>query len=205
MSRKPISFGRVFAAATMIAALMVLAACSAGPPAQTANPASSTEPSSWADIESAARSEGTLVMATHVGSGYVQFAEKVQEKFPWLQVEATSMKASDFTARGIVEQQNGQYVWAAHVGPLSNIFTVLTPADALQSIPPFLAPLPAESKDASQWAGGFELFTDPSNPVSFVNQLSLGGEILVNRELIPPGTLTSADELIDPKYSGKIV
>jgi ABC-type Fe3+ transport system substrate-binding protein len=205
MSRKPISFGRVFAAATMVAALMVLAACSAGSPAQTANPAPSTGPSSWADIESAARSEGTLVMATHVGSGYVQFAEKVQEKFPWLQVQATSMKASDFTARAIVEQQNGQYLWDVHVGPLSNIFTVLTPADALQPMPPFLASLPAESKDPSKWAGGFDLFTDPANPVSFVNQLSLGGEILVNRELIAPGTLTSADELIDPKYSGKIV
>jgi len=135
----------------------------------------------------------------------VEFAEKAQKKFPWLQVQATSMKASDFTARSIVEQQNGQYLWDLHVGPLSNIFTVLTPAGALQPISPFLGSLPAESRDASKWAGGFELFTDPANPVSFVNQLSLGGEILINRELIPPGTLTSADELVDPKYSGKFV
>ena len=99
------------------------------------------------------------------------------------------MKASDFTARSIVEQQNGQQPRRhLHVGPLSNIFTVLTPADALQPISPFLDSLPAESRDASKWAGGFELFTDPANPVSFVNQLSLGGEILINRDLIPPGT-----------------
>jgi ABC-type Fe3+ transport system substrate-binding protein len=195
---------RLFITATSLAVTIGLAACSAGATAPQAN-APVAGPASWPDIESAARAEGTLVLATHVGSGYVEFAEKAQRKFPWLQIQATSMKASDFTARSIVEQQNGQYLWDLHVGPLSNIFTVLTPAGALQPISPFLDSLPAESRDASKWAGGFELFTDPANPVSFVNQLSLGGEILINRELIPPGTLTSVDELVDPKYSGKFV
>ena len=157
----------------------------------------------WSKIVAAARQEGTLILSTHAGSGYEAYVERVKQALQELKIDATTMKASDFAARAIVEQQNGQYLWDIHMGPVSNIWSVVTPAGGLQSIKPFLDALPAEAKDSSKWAGGFELFTDPKNPVTLITQLSDNGGIYVNRELVPDG-IARPEQLADPKWNGKI-
>jgi hypothetical protein len=75
-----------------------------------------------------AKQEGKLVLSTHAGSGYEKYVELVKQALPDLTVDATTIKASDYAARVVVEQQNGQYLWDVHMGPVSNIYTVLTPA-----------------------------------------------------------------------------
>ncbi|HEV7665719.1 MAG TPA: extracellular solute-binding protein, partial [Chloroflexota bacterium] len=129
--------------------------------------------------------------------------EEVKKALPELTIEATTIKASDFTARVIVEQQNGQYLWDIHQGPVSNIYTVMTPANGLQPIKPFLDALPADVRDDAKWAGGLGLFTDPKNPVTLITEFSDVGGVYVNKEQIPEG-LSKADDLLDPKYRGKI-
>jgi len=187
---------------------LLLAACSpaAAPPAPTAAPANApaaAAPSSWDGVLAAAKQEGTLVLSTHAGAGYEKYVEEVKKALPDLTIDATTIKASDFAARVVVEQQNGQYLWDVHMGPVSNIYTVLTPAGDLQPIKPFLDALPPDNKDDSKWAGGFGLFTDPNNPVTLITEFSDVGGMYINKDQVPEG-ISSMDELLDPKWKGKI-
>jgi iron(III) transport system substrate-binding protein len=182
--------------------------CSAAAPAAqpTTAPQAAAKPAAaddWQRVVAAARQEGKLVLSTHAGAGYEKYVEQVKKALPELQVQATTIKASDFIARIVVEQQNGQFLWDVHMGPVSNVYTVLTPANGVEPIMPFLDALQGDIKDDSKWAGGFQFFTDPRNPVTFITEFSDVGGVYVNKEHIPAG-LSGLDDLLDPKYKGKI-
>jgi iron(III) transport system substrate-binding protein len=193
------------------AVALVAAACSpttpATPPQPTAAPQAQQSMAAaagdWATVVAAAKKEGKLVLSTHAGTGYEKYVEQVKQALPELTIEATTIKASDFTARVVVEQQNGQYLWDVHMGPVSNIYTVLTPAGGLEPIKPYLDSLPADARTDSNWAGGFNLFTDPKNPVTLITEFSDIGGVFVNRDQVPEG-LASLDDLLNPKLKGKI-
>lgn len=193
----------------VMAAALFGAACSpaapAPPPAPAAQPAApqAAATGDWNAVVAAAKQEGKLVLSTHAGTGYEKYAEAVKQALPDLNVEATTIKASDFTARVVVEQQAGQYLWDVHMGPVSNVYTVLTPANDLQPIKPYLDALPADDKDDTKWAGGFGLFTDPNNAVTLITEFSDVGGVYINKEQVPEG-LPSVDALLDPKWKGQI-
>lgn len=198
----------------LAAAMALLAsACSSGPtapaatsvpPAPIAQPAPAGQASGdWNAVVAAAKQEGKLVLSTHAGAGYEKYVEQVKQALPELTIEATTIKASDFVPRVVVEQQNGQYLWDVHMGPVSNVYTVLTPASALEPIKPFLDALPPDNRDDAKWAGGFELFTDANNPVTLITEFSDVGGVFINKDLVPEG-ITNLDDLLDPKWKGKV-
>ena len=184
-------------------AFVFVVACSpaAAPVAPTAAPQPAA--TGWNGTLTAAKQEGKLVLSTHAGSGYEKYVELVKEALPDLEVDATTIKASDFAARVVVEQQNDQYLWDVHMGPVSNIYTVLTPAGDLQPIQPFLDALPLDNRAENLWAGGFGLFTDPKTPVTLITEFSDVGGVFYNKDQVPEG-LSSMDDLLDPKWKGKI-
>jgi iron(III) transport system substrate-binding protein len=191
-------------------AAALVAACSqptapAGPANVSApqTTASAGGPADWNAIVAAAKQEGTFVLSTHAGSGYEKYVEAVRQALPDLKLEATTIKASDFAPRVIVEQQNGQFLWDVHMGPSSNMFTVVAPANGLEPIKPFLANLQPDVRADSKWAGGFELFTDPNNPQTFISQLSANPGIFVNKDLLPE-SIATPDDLMNPKLKGQI-
>ncbi len=129
----------------------------------TAKPASSTG-GNWDEIEAAAKREGVLVLSTHAGAEvWDNINERVKQALPYLNVQSTAMKSTDWSPRVIVEQRNDQYLWDVHLGPSGQMFTVLRPAGAFENITPYLDVLPAEVSDDTKWAGGFRMLTDPCN------------------------------------------
>jgi iron(III) transport system substrate-binding protein len=191
-------------------AAALIAACSQptapAPAANVSAPqtaASAAGPADWNAIVAAAKQEGTLVLSTHAGSGYEKYVEAVRQALPDLKLEATTIKASDFAPRVIVEQQNGQFLWDVHMGPSSNMFTVVAPANGLEPIKPFLANLQPDVRADTKWAGGFELFTDPNNPQTFISQLSANPGIFVNKDVLPE-SIATPDDLMNPKLKGQI-
>ncbi len=193
----------------LLAAIALFAtACSpAATPAATAPAPKPTAVQSasndWNSVVAAAKQEGKLVLSTHAGTGYEKYVELVKQALPDLTIDATTIKASDFTARVVVEQQNGQYLWDVHMGPVSNVYTILTPAGALEPIKPFLDTLPPDNKGDTKWAGGFSLFTDPKNPVSLITEFSDVGGVYINKDQVPEG-LAGLDALLDPKWKGRV-
>ena len=228
MTMRGMTWGRLGAA---LAAVGLVAACgpAAAPPAPTAAaskpaatsapaaqpttaPAAASKPAAasnaeWDAIVAAAKQEGEVHISVHLGPGYERFANRMVEEVGKLGIKVvpTLMKPSDYAPRVLVEQQNQQFLWDAHIGAVSNVYTVLTPAKALEPIKPYVDALPAESRDNSKWAGGFELYTDPANPVTLITQMNESGGIYVNRELIGDEKIDSPEALLDPKWKGKIV
>ncbi|HEY1297435.1 MAG TPA: extracellular solute-binding protein [Chloroflexota bacterium] len=188
----------------MLAAAFLLVACSpAAAPVAPTPMATTASPSDWNGVLAAAKQEGKLVLSTHAGTGYEKYVQLVKQALPDLTVDATTIKASDYTARVVVEQQNGQYLWDVHMGPVSNVYTVLTPAGDIQPIKPFLDSLPPDNKADSLWAGGFDLFTDPNNPVTLITEFSDVGGVYINKDQVPEG-INTMDDLLNPKWKGKI-
>jgi iron(III) transport system substrate-binding protein len=196
--------------AIWVLALMALVACAspAPPPAPTA-PATSaptTAASGWDAIVAAAHTEGTLVLNNGAGVVGQQVLDEFQANYPWLQVQSTTLAASQFTPRVLTEQRNGLYAWDLLVGAgFNNTERSLAPAGAVGDVRPILADLPADIKDDSKWAGGFLWLRSDTSPDSLVTDLPVTYGVYVNRDYITPQQLSSITQLTDPQFKGKLV
>ena len=174
--------------------------------AATTAPAAASSGAAWDQIVEGAKKEGVLTAATNVGTGQQQFMLQFKEKYPWVELQHATFKASDLAPRILSEQRNGLYAWDWQVGTgFNTVGSVLGPANAVADMKPLVDDLPAEVKDEKVWAGGFELWRDPATRDALITQFNLSGGYYVNRDNIPEGELTSYVQLIDPKWAGKIV
>lgn len=182
---------------------LVLAACGGGADGSDGVGAGTGDPA-WDSVVEAAREEGNLVLATHGGPGYEKFGAAVQEAMAdYFDVEVTTIRGSDFAPRVLSEQAAGQYLWDVHVGPGSNKFTALRPANALEPIRPVLESLPEENRRDELWNGGFD-FYDSNDGSSFIFELALSDAMMVNRDVVGDAIREPRD-LLDPRWRGRIV
>jgi len=159
----------------------------------------------WDQVLAAARQEGKLVIAHSSAETNGRILEAFSEKFPWIQVERSGMAASVFSPRAVSEQRQGLYAWDLLIlTGFNSAERVLGPAGALGDLRPILDGLPADVTDDSKWAGGFRMFRNPTGFDSLVTDLNTGYRVYVNRAQVPASELSSADQLIDPKFKGKI-
>jgi ABC-type Fe3+ transport system substrate-binding protein len=205
--------------ATALGALVVVACArpaappEAQPAAQPGPPRSAASASTpagqagdWDQVVAAARQEGVLVLSTHTGAAtYQRLQEQIKQEFPWLEIQATGMRASDFAPRVLAEQKNGQYLWDVHIGPPANMLSTLTPAGALEPLRPWLDALPPDIRDDSKWAGGFEMYADPDRPMTFLTHFSANGGFWVNRAQAPREELSTWDDLLNPRWKDRIL
>ncbi len=198
-------------AVRVVAALLTLVLMSAcGAPAGapgSANLASSADPgitpqARWEQTLAAAKQEGKLVIVTHTNLYYRRTVEKFQERYPEIEVEHVAMRPSEFTPKVVTEQQNGIFGYDAWLSPTSNMVEVVVPAGGFEKLPPFLI-LP-EVTDPANYRGGKPLYAI-SDPYVFVYMGNVTSNVWVNRTQLPASELSRFDQLLDPKYRGKIV
>jgi iron(III) transport system substrate-binding protein len=202
----------------LLVAVVALLACSAPPPAapptsppspasqQAATSSAAGTASGWDAIEAAAHNENTLIIDNGAAAAGQTVLDAFQTRYPWLQLQVTTLQASQFTARAMTEQRNGLYAWDLLLGAgFNNVDQVLAPAGAVDDVRPILADLPADVKDDSKWAGGFLWLRSQSSADSLVTDLGAQWGVYVNRQQIPADQLSSITQLTDPKFKGKIV
>jgi ABC-type Fe3+ transport system substrate-binding protein len=201
------------------AAALMLAACnpSTPAPAPTAPPAPTTSASAvntpasiggtadWDRIVADANKEGKLVVAHSSLESNGRILQVFQDKYPSIQLERSGMAASVFSPRVVSEQRQGLFAWDLLIGTgFNSAERVLAPANALGDIRPFLQELPADVKDDAKWAGGFLMLRNPTSPDSLVTEMNTGYRLFVNRAALPADQFSTADQLLDPKFKGKI-
>ncbi len=175
-------------------------------PAPAAQSTSTSAGSSWDRVVADAHTEGTIVIDNGSGAAGQSVLDAFQAKYPWLQVQATALQASQFTPRVLTEQRNGLYAWDMLMGAgFNQTDQSLVPAGAVGDVRPYLANLPADVKDDSKWAGGFAWYRSDTSPDSLVTDLAATWGVYVNREQIPADQLSSITQLTDPKFKGKFV
>ncbi len=183
--------------------------------APTSTPAAKTEAApaaakdgwqaEWDKTLAAAKQEGKMTLITHPGTDYKRLVELFQEKYPDIKVEHTGARPSDISPKVIAEQQNGVYSWDVMTASTSNMINVLAPTGAFIDLrTQFLLP---DAMDDSKWAGGFESWAHDvtKQTLVFVHAMDVVGGYSVNRDVVPRGEMNSVDDLLDPKYRGKIV
>jgi iron(III) transport system substrate-binding protein len=194
--------------------LLILTACVAAPAPQTPTPPASpaggapTAGTRWDQVLADAHAEGSLVLDNAVATQGQHVLDTFQAKYPWLQLEVTSLAASQFTPRVLAEQRNGLYAWDLLLGAgFNNVQRSLAPADAVGDVRTVLTDLPPDVTDDTKWAGGFAWYRAESEkgPDSLVTDIPRLYGVYVNRAQIPASQLTSVPQLIDPQFKGKFV
>ncbi len=113
-----------------------------------------------------------------------------------------AIRPSEFGPKVVTEQQNGQFNYDVWLSPTSTMTEVVVPAGGMEPMPPFLI-LP-EVTDPKNWRGG-KLLYGTKEPLILLNRGNLSGDVWVNRDLLPESQFNSIDQLVEPRFKGKIM
>jgi len=163
-------------------------------------PAAATGTAKADEMLAAARKEGSLTIVTHTNLLYRDVVSKFKEKYPDIQVEHNSIRPSEFAPKVVTEQQNGQFAYDIWLSPTSNMVEVVVPAGGFQSMAPYLLP---ETVDPKNWRTGTPLYAT-TDPLILLNRGNVDGTVWVNRDLVPESEFNNTEQIIDPKFKGKI-
>lgn len=172
-------------------------------------PAASAQNSDKVKVEldallAAAKAEGgSLTIVAHPSAQWSGWVPVFQKRFPDLKVEFLGLRPSQSTPRILSEQKNGVYALDVMVGPTSNSVANLSPVGAFQDIRPYITL--EEVKDPSKWNGGYEMWGDKDDKLNFVASMTVARMVIVNRRLAPAAEISKPEDLLNPKWKGKIV
>jgi iron(III) transport system substrate-binding protein len=207
----------------LLAAAMLVAACApaAGTPAsgtnapsaaQTERPASAagattTTPAAW-ETEwertlAAAREEGVIALSQQPGGNFREWISHFERKYPGIRIELSGMTGSEASARILAERRGDQFLRDVHQGGAESLNGTLKPAGALDPFRPALI-LP-EVLDDSKWLKGFDDgFADVEGMYTYAFSTELVPTVYVNRDFVPESELSRVEDLLDPKWRGRM-
>jgi ABC-type Fe3+ transport system substrate-binding protein len=160
----------------------------------------------WEATLAAAEKEGEVNLAGPPGDSFREaLVAGFSKLYPKIKVELLGGSGGDKVARILRERQAGVYGWDLYIsGPTSGL-SAFKPVGALDPLKPALI-LP-EAKNDKEWLGGFDAgWADSEKKLFYVFGGTLAGDnIYVNRDVITANDIRSAPDLLDPKWTGKIV
>jgi iron(III) transport system substrate-binding protein len=157
----------------------------------------------WDRLVAAARREGKVMVAGPPGDLYRRALTSFQQAYPDVEVHYTGASGATFVPRLLSERQGEQYLWDVLVSASGQAAETLLPAGALDPLTPALV-LPEVLADAS-WAGGFaDGWMDVGQSHIYGFQGQVLNSIHVNRDLVPEVELRTVEELVEPRWRGKI-
>jgi len=157
----------------------------------------------WEATVSAAKKEGKVVVYGVPGVDVDKlFKEHFAVDFPGIKVE--SVPDRNAMERFVAERRAGRYIPDVYLGSASSTeFPSLRAQGIFQPLRPFL--LLPEVLDESKWFEGKLWFVDKEEKYSLIYAAAVGTLIAVNTNLINPNEITSYNQLLDPRWRGKIV
>lgn len=200
---------RTFLAAGGIAGAAALAACApaATPaPPSIAAPAAQPEPwrKEWDELIAAAKKEGTLAITTGLGAGYRTAVEAFKAAYPGIEVEQGQLVATQFVPKALAESKAGvnnhDVVVTSHATAGLSMYTngLMDPVRDAIMVP--------ELKDDKTWRGGFEAgFPDKDKKWAYAAFQILSDYLWINTDIISPNEIKSVDDLLNPRWKGKII
>jgi iron(III) transport system substrate-binding protein len=180
------------------------------PPSSTISEKNSTvddqqskEDIEWEQIVEAAKKEGVLYIASAPGEAYrTALTIPFQEKYPEIEIKYTAMNGSEFWPRMLQERSVDKYLWDISIIGLDAIGWDKG-RELTVPIRPLMRP---ELLDDGLWLGGTEfLFMDQTDQYApgFLSYAQT--TVSVNRDLISEEEFSTPEQLLDPKFKGKIV
>jgi iron(III) transport system substrate-binding protein len=163
-----------------------------------ANPPSSTE---WEKTVEAAKKEGKLVAALPASAELRKaIGDIFPKRFPGIELDLTNARGPSNAGKIAAEHAAGVRYFDLLISGTSTPFTLLN-AGILEPAEPLLI-LP-EVKDPKRWFGG-HVWLDNAKKFIYAFQVYQSENIWHNPTLMKPEEVRSYDELLSPKWKGKI-
>lgn len=181
-------------------------ACSApavSPPTAAQAQQAATDPSElmWRELAEAARAEGRLVIATNNAAMRETVAPAFKQRFG-IDVDILTGRGSDTVARIMRERDAGVATVDIMISGMGTVSSQLYPVGGLASVKSMLV-IP-EVTDVTKWRDGRIRFADPDGEYILRSMESLQNQIVINSDIVNRSELRRSDDLLNPKFRGKI-
>lgn len=158
----------------------------------------------WDSLVVAAKQEGKLALITYLGENFREAVKGFETAFPGITVEHTGLNSGQWVPRVQRERDAGLYnfdvmtsTWAivpraiAEKGGMAPIKSILFRGDVL---------------DDKVWLGGFERgFLDKNEKWVYAGFIDRSEAVWINTDLVRDGEITKVEDLLDPKWKGKMI
>jgi iron(III) transport system substrate-binding protein len=167
--------------------------------AQNAKPAG---PAEWDKTVEAAQREGRVVVSVPTSAELrKEFESGFQKKFSGIELELSVARGASNINKIVEEQKAGVYNIDLHIGGTTSIVTGLLVPNLLEPIPPSM--LLPEVSDPKNWWGG-HIWVDNAKQYIYSFTAYMTETVWYNSTLVRPEEIVSWDNLLDPKWKGKI-
>jgi iron(III) transport system substrate-binding protein len=194
--------------------LLLAVACQSAPappaastsvaPAITAAAQPTAAPQSQDDLVARAKKEGEVVIYLgRAGSRQLIDAFKPFEQKYGIKATPVVGSGSENAAKVLAERDTGLYAADAWMGGLTTMNSTLLPKGAFDPIEPLLEW--PEVKDASVQLDGHRWYGDKDNKYIILFAATVNNLLAYNTNLVNPDELQSWNDLLEPKWNGKIV
>lgn len=193
---------------TALSTAGLAAACAPGAagPDQSAAPTGQREAwhQQWDDLVAAAKKEGKVVIQLPVGTGYREALEVFMAAFPGVEAEAQQFPdGATYIPKIQGERRAGIYSFDVAAVPAIPPLQVLKHEGTYDPLRPLL--FRPDVIDENAWNGGYESrWADSAKNLAFRFQQQVTRSLYVNTQLIKEDEIKTLDDLIDPKWKGKI-
>jgi iron(III) transport system substrate-binding protein len=166
--------------------------------AQTDTPSHQQE---WQQTLETAKKEGKVVVSIPASAELRKQLDEVFRKRFGIEVEVFAARGSSAVRRMADEFKAGVRHFDLHIGGSSSAVSGLLDENILDTVAPWL--LLPEVKDPKQWWGG-HIWVDKAGRYIYSFQAYLTESIWYHTDLVKPAELTSYEDLLKPKFKGKI-
>lgn len=158
----------------------------------------------WNQVVAAAEKEGSLTLLGPAIQPYRQAIEQFQAAYPKIRLEYTGITSPEFEARIRNERRVNRYLWDLTIQGFSgSAFTQQLPEGWYDPIRALITQ-PAVLAD-NNWLGGFAAgFLDKQQAYVYAFQAGKQNNVNIDRSKVSEADLNKLEDLLDPKWKGKI-
>lgn len=156
----------------------------------------------WDETLAAARKEGKVVV---VGSPHPEMRNEIIPKFTakfGIAVDFVAGKSGENVERVRIERASGIFAADAFMVGASTSLNALHAEKMIAPLAPLL--LSPEVTDGAKWKGGKPPFIDPEGRYILRLFSTIDSLVFINTAFVKPEEMRSVDDLLNPKWRGKI-
>lgn len=177
-------------------------------PAVVAKPAvpGAISDAEWEKVVEAARKEGNLTLATYAGTAHRNITTAFEAAYPGIKVEHTQFQSSsrDFVPRLLQEQKAGLFNWDVAHMPVQEMTRQVRPVNGTEPVRPQI--VRAEALDDKGWLDSYERgYPDDDKKWGYALTRQRYKAVWINTDLVKEGEITRFDDMLDPKWKGKVL